>query len=138
MNGKYNINLAFLKSTLSVSDANQETNKVIDWLKKQNESVQVNINRIRFTELEQWYADQKNASLRHESGGFFSIDVPYEIKIFTTIPRQKVPTKEEDLKEISKKLFLKDWNEDTNPKSGYTHRTNLKDYPGLIFLRKEQ
>lgn len=70
-------------------------------------------------------------------GGFFSKSALYNVKIYTTRPRQKVPKEEETLKAISSLLLDKEWNTEQNNKEGYTHRTTLKDYTGLNFLIKE-
>jgi len=64
----------FLKSAMCLSNMYMETSEVIDWLKKQNNKVDVNVDKIEFSQLKQWAVDKKNASLRHTSGGFFSID----------------------------------------------------------------
>ncbi|WP_052592657.1 hypothetical protein [Aureispira sp. CCB-QB1] len=72
-----------------------------------------------------------------KQGGFFSNTKHYNVKVYTTTPRQEVPQEEADLKRISKLVLNKDWNKIDGNKEGYTHRTNLKEYPGLIILIKE-
>ncbi|MBI9066042.1 MAG: NDP-hexose 2,3-dehydratase family protein [Salinivirgaceae bacterium] len=66
------IYMQFLKSAFSVNNTYTSTEKVQKWLKKQNEQVRVNINRIPFSKLKQW--NFKEGKLCHDSGSFFSID----------------------------------------------------------------
>jgi len=66
--------LQFLKSSMHDSGPCLGLDEVIKWLEVQNHAVKVNISKIRFDELKMWGFDQKNGSLRHDSGGFFSID----------------------------------------------------------------
>lgn len=61
---------AFLKSALST----KEVASVVDWIKQQNEIVNVSIKKVPFKNLQKWYFDEKLGNLRHETGRFFSID----------------------------------------------------------------
>lgn len=60
----------FLKSAL---DKN-EINSTVQWIKEQNEAVNVSILKVPFCNLDKWKFDEKNGNLRHETGKFFSID----------------------------------------------------------------
>ncbi|WP_394752345.1 NDP-hexose 2,3-dehydratase family protein [Crenothrix sp.] len=67
-------NFVFLKSALSTLGSHLQTSQVVDWIKEQNEAVSLKIEKVDFTDLEQWNFDSLAGSLRHESGRFFSID----------------------------------------------------------------
>lgn len=65
-----NIHFDFLKSALE----KKEIDSIVAWIKEQNETVGVSINKVPFKNLDRWYFDDKNGNLRHETGKFFSID----------------------------------------------------------------
>lgn len=65
-----NIHFDFLKSALE----KKEINPIVNWVKEQNEVVNVSISKVAFKNLGKWYFDDKNGNLRHETGKFFSID----------------------------------------------------------------
>ena len=50
------------------------TADISKWLRERNNEVQVNIRKIRFSELKQWYFVKDNGNLVHNSGKFFSIE----------------------------------------------------------------
>lgn len=52
----------------------------------------------------------------------------YEAKIYTTRPREKVPSLE-DLEVMSKEIAKKEWIVDK--KQGYSHKVSLANYPNL-------
>jgi oxidase EvaA len=64
----------FLKSALTEDNPFIKTEEVIDWLKSRNREINVNISKIDFDSLDQWYIDQNEGRIRHKSGKFFSID----------------------------------------------------------------
>ena len=66
--------LLFLKSALSFDNPFINTQGVINWIKDQNNSVAVEINKIPFSDLKLWHFDNDNSRLRHKTGKFFSID----------------------------------------------------------------
>lgn len=74
---KNRIEFAFLKSALE----KKEINSIVEWIKKQNECVDVLITKVPFRNLDKWHFDETNGNLRHETGNFFSID---GIRIDTT------------------------------------------------------
>ncbi len=61
----------FLKSALSVKNCLNSLSEILEWIKTQNDLVEVKVNRTTFSELSKWHLDAN--SLRHESGNFFSI-----------------------------------------------------------------
>jgi oxidase EvaA len=66
--------LLFLKSAFSHENSFITTNEIINWVKLQNDSVNVEINKIPFNKLKHWKFDSINGKLSHETGNFFSID----------------------------------------------------------------
>lgn len=64
--------LLFLKSALSYSNSFNSLEEVVQWIKSQNDFVQVNVKKIPFDHLQLWHFE--NGSLKHESGKFFSIE----------------------------------------------------------------
>ena len=60
------IKFDFLKSIITSNNVN----KYIDWIKKQNDLVDVKINKIKFEDLTNWHFDSKN-TLSHNTGKFF-------------------------------------------------------------------
>lgn len=66
------IKLLFLKSALTLESKFLDCKTVIDWVKEQNERVQLNITKVNFDQLKLWNLNK--TSLEHETGKFFSID----------------------------------------------------------------
>ena len=64
----------FLKSAFSFDNPFITTDEVINWVKKQNRQVLVEINKIAFSELSFWQFDNDFNTLHHKTGRFFSID----------------------------------------------------------------
>ena len=64
----------FLKSALTEDNPFIKTEEVIHWLKVRNDETHINISRVNFQDLDQWYIDKKEGRVRHQSGKFFSID----------------------------------------------------------------
>jgi dTDP-4-dehydro-6-deoxy-alpha-D-glucopyranose 2,3-dehydratase len=67
-------NLMFLKSALTVDNPWNSTEDVCRWIKQQNEQIKVSVRKIKFSEMNDWHFDSHNASIRHNSGRFFSIE----------------------------------------------------------------
>jgi oxidase EvaA len=61
----------FLQSAIAVEGSFMKNQQVVDWLKEQNEKVNVSINKIPFRKLKLWYAG--NDVIQHDTGKFFSI-----------------------------------------------------------------
>jgi len=61
--------LDFLKSAIT----NSNPKEILGWIKKQNECVEVKVNKVPFESLQNWKFDNISGSLVHESGKFFSI-----------------------------------------------------------------
>lgn len=66
--------LLFLKSAFSIHNSFISTKEIIDWVKEQNDKVNVQINKISFDQLKHWRFDTNQGKLLHETGNFFSID----------------------------------------------------------------
>jgi len=72
-----NVHFDFLKSALE----KKEINSTVQWIKEQNEAVNVSVRKVPFKSLDKWCFDEINGNLKHETGKFFSID---GIRINTT------------------------------------------------------
>jgi len=70
----YSIEQNFLTSALSSEGSFMKTQEVIDWVKKENERINVYVNQIQFSEMNSWLFSKNKYNLKHESNGFFSID----------------------------------------------------------------
>ena len=64
----------FSKSALTEKNPFFSTAQVMEWLKVRNSAIKVNVNKIPFQDLENWFLDEKKGVLRHESGQFFTIE----------------------------------------------------------------
>lgn len=74
MNKDIEIASSFLKSALAKEGYFMKTNEVLDWVRKENERIDVNVKRISFDEMDSWFFTKSNYNLKHQSNGFFSID----------------------------------------------------------------
>lgn len=66
------MNISFFKSLLDKDNILSSTDYALNWIKEQNDKVNVQIEQISFKNLKDWYFDEN--SLRHQSGKFFTID----------------------------------------------------------------
>src|SRR6188768_2157212 len=66
--------LAFLKSALTFQNPFNTTDQILDWVQERNRQVHVNIDRIPFDKMRNWFLDEKTEKLQHTSGSFFSIE----------------------------------------------------------------
>jgi dTDP-4-dehydro-6-deoxy-alpha-D-glucopyranose 2,3-dehydratase len=64
----------FLNSALTEENPFISTQEVIQWLIDKNIEVNVQVNKIRFSDMKLWKFSGNRYSLIHESGNFFSID----------------------------------------------------------------
>lgn len=64
----------FLKSAFSFANPFCDVPNILQWVRIQNEKVRVQINKIPFVDLKLWGFDEKQNSLKHQTGKFFSID----------------------------------------------------------------
>lgn len=62
-----------IKSLLKKDNTIHSSEELRQWIEERNRMVKVNIDRIPFSELKNWYIDSKGA-LRHQSGRFFSVE----------------------------------------------------------------
>ena len=67
------IELLFLKSALTIENPFNTTEEILQWVKKRNEDVSVNIKRIGFDEMDNWSLDKSRGAVVHSSNKFFSI-----------------------------------------------------------------
>lgn len=65
--------LQFLKSALTTDNPFSTTEDVLTWLRRRNEEVRVNVERIPFAEMNNWQVVD-NTRLQHSTGKFFSIE----------------------------------------------------------------
>ena len=65
--------LQFLRSALRLENPYVRTEEVLDWLRRRNDEVDVDIRLVPFGSLQDWHMDE-GGSIRHKSGRFFSID----------------------------------------------------------------
>lgn len=64
----------FLKSAFTRTSLGKSDDEVLQWLKEQNEQVNVRVHRSTFSGLKHWLYDESKHALRHETGKFFSIN----------------------------------------------------------------
>ncbi len=68
------IQLQFLRSALTKEGAKISTNRVANWIKEQNQKVNVEVNQIPFNDICKWQFDFNNVKLHHTTGKFFSVE----------------------------------------------------------------
>ena len=61
-----------IHSLLTTENPINSTESIRQWIEQRNREVQVDVKLIPFGEMDGWYVD-KEGSLRHNSGRFFSI-----------------------------------------------------------------
>lgn len=64
------ISFEFLKSALH----SNQIHETVQWIKEQNDAVNVSVKKIEFNELNLWGFDSQKGNLTHDTGKFFSID----------------------------------------------------------------
>lgn len=68
------IEFLFLNSALTLDNPFNTTNEILDWVKKRNQEVNVNIKRISFDTMNNWALDKERGAIVHSSNKFFSIE----------------------------------------------------------------
>lgn len=68
------IHINFLRSALATESNQNNFEDFFNWIKKRREAIKVNIDKIAFNEMENWFFDPKSTNLVHSSGKFFSIE----------------------------------------------------------------
>jgi len=63
----------FLRSALTEQNARMTTEECLTWLAAQRERTHIDVRRIPFSELRQWFFDATTGDLAHASGKFFAI-----------------------------------------------------------------
>ncbi|MDP3929950.1 MAG: NDP-hexose 2,3-dehydratase family protein [Bacteroidota bacterium] len=66
------LGLSFLKSAFTLDSQFMKLDDLVAWLADQNQRVSVNVEKVKFDQLNSWRIDSNRIS--HESGKFFSID----------------------------------------------------------------
>jgi oxidase EvaA len=69
-----NIQLPLFRSFITDENPFNSTKDVLDWIKEQNKVVNVSVEKVKFSELENWNYNKNNGNIVHSSGKFFSID----------------------------------------------------------------
>lgn len=64
----------FLKSALSITNTLYSLEYVLDWVRKKNEEIKVEVEIVPFKEMENWELDKKLGLIKHKTGNFFSIE----------------------------------------------------------------
>lgn len=67
------VEVTFLKSAISDSGSINDLDYVLDWVKAQNECIQVDVTRIEIDHLDMWSLNPDGDGLSHNSGRFFCI-----------------------------------------------------------------
>jgi dTDP-4-dehydro-6-deoxy-alpha-D-glucopyranose 2,3-dehydratase len=79
-----------IKSALTTNNIFNDLEEIRQWLQRRNEEVNIDIQKIKFSELKNWKIDE-DGSLRHESHKFFSIQGIQVKTDFGTIPSWDQP-----------------------------------------------
>jgi dTDP-4-dehydro-6-deoxy-alpha-D-glucopyranose 2,3-dehydratase len=66
--------IAFLKSALSFQGVCPSISEAVEWVKRQNDLVNVSVEKTTFNKLKSWSYDERMGNIVHSSGKFFSID----------------------------------------------------------------
>jgi oxidase EvaA len=66
--------LLMLKSALTEENPFMSTEDVLHWIRERNSAVNVEVEQIKFSEMDQWYVDPHDGNIRHKTGKFFSIE----------------------------------------------------------------
>ncbi len=70
-----NSQIPFLLSSLTIDDRCQYSlNEIFEWVNQRRSNVLIDIDLIKFSELENWHFDNENGNLYHDSKKFFSIE----------------------------------------------------------------
>ncbi len=68
-----NIKGYLLKSLLSLENPLFKTEDILEWINERNDTIAVNVNKIKFSELKNWEFTSDKYKLKHNSDKFFSI-----------------------------------------------------------------
>ncbi len=67
-------NIRLLHSARTEHNPFAATSEILEWLQARNQAVKVQIDQVRFSDLQGWTFEESTGNLCHESGGFFSIE----------------------------------------------------------------
>ena len=65
---------SFIKSALSFNNPHHTIDQALRWIVSQNEKINVSVDKIDFSDMEQWSFDKKKTQIKHHTGKFFTID----------------------------------------------------------------
>ncbi len=68
------MNEKLFRSCIHTTSSIHKTEDVLEWVKKRNKEVVVSVKEIRFSELNQWFTDDKTGNIHHKTGKFFTIE----------------------------------------------------------------
>jgi dTDP-4-dehydro-6-deoxy-alpha-D-glucopyranose 2,3-dehydratase len=66
-------NNLFLESCLTETNPFISTQEILSWIGEQNKRINVDIEKVNFSDLDSWSFDTEKTILKHDSGKFFSI-----------------------------------------------------------------
>jgi oxidase EvaA len=69
-----NITNLIINSAVTLKNQFNDLNQVVDWVQLQNNKVNVDVERIPFSEMRNWNFENNSIRISHNSGKFFSID----------------------------------------------------------------
>ena len=69
-----NITNLIINSAVTLQNQFNDFDKIINWVKIQNEKVNVEVDGIPFSEMRNWKFENNSSKISHHSGKFFSID----------------------------------------------------------------
>ena len=69
-----NLELDFLRSAMAVDSQVFSNAQVLAWIHERQSAIKVDIEQIPIASMRKWYREESTGNIRHESGGFFSIE----------------------------------------------------------------
>lgn len=69
-----NVTNLIINSAVTLKNQFNDLNQVIDWVRQQNNKVNVDVSRISFNQMRNWNFESNSSKISHNSGKFFSID----------------------------------------------------------------
>ncbi len=66
--------IAFLKSALTADSSLMPSEKFLQWMNEKKKAITVSVDKIKFSEMNDWGFDENSTNLVHSSGKFFSIE----------------------------------------------------------------
>lgn len=69
-----NLELDFLRSATAVDSQVFSNAQVMAWIHERRSAIKVNVEQIPIASMRKWYREELTGNVKHESGGFFSIE----------------------------------------------------------------